>query len=136
MTPTATGGAQRGDRFIPNLKDKVDYDVALSIERLWTNLYDLVDRRLDILDLTLSRNQRVDRTLKAGGQLAVILRQDATGGWTWGWAPNLDGTLKFKGTALMTPLVTTANTYTLALFACTGPKEAILTGWLSGGNLA
>lgn len=125
------------NRMIPNLRQFVDFRVEQEIRRLWTSVYGVQDASLDISDQTLTKSTLLDRDLVAGKLLLFILRQDVTGGRTWTWAKNKDAkaTTKFKGTGLMTPLTTTANTYTTALFYCPSETEAILIGWLTGGSL-
>ena len=123
-----------GERYIPDLRGKAHDDVATQIHRAWLSLYDLNDKTIDLLDQTLTANFRVDRQLQKGKPLLVILRQDTVGGWTVQWATNPDGSLKFKGTNLIT-LVTTLNTYTAVLFWSTGPTEAILITYSTGGSL-
>ena len=123
------------DKFIPNLKGKADEDVIREIRRIWQSTFALRDASSDLLDVTLNRDMLIDRELVPGKQLLVILRQDTIGGWTWTWALNPDQSTKFKDTALMTPLVTTGGTYTVANFYATSETEAILTSWLTGGSL-
>jgi hypothetical protein len=123
------------ERFIPNLKGKADDDVVKEVRRLWNSTYALRDASSDLLDITLTQSMLINRDLVAGKPLLVILRQNSVGGWTWTWAKNADQTTKFKGTALMTPLVTTGGTYTVATFYATSETEAILTSWLTGGSL-
>ena len=123
------------DRYVPSLKDKVHHDVETEVRRLWLSIFNLLDAKLDVLDMTLTANAKVDRELIAGRPLLVILRQNATGGWTVTWATNPDGTLKFKGQNLIT-LTTTANTYSALLFYAVSDKEAVLVSKdATGGTL-
>lgn len=115
-------------RTYPNLVGKVHHDVVEQIRLLRDATYDLRDVQLDVLDVLLTANKKIDRELAAGRPLLVILRQDVTGGRTVTWDS------KFKGTNLIVP-VTTANTYTAVLFYSSSDSSALLVSWVSGGTL-
>lgn len=127
--------AQVKQRFFPDLKHEVPYNTETELRQLRQYAYDLFDARTRVLDYTLSASKRVDVELIPGKPLVVIARQDTTGGWDVQWAANPDGSLKFKGTALVT-LTTTANTYTAYYFMATSATEAMLIGYVTGGNLS
>lgn len=127
--------AKAGERHFPSLKDIVPYKAEVDHTQLRSMIYDLLDVKTEVLDYTLTASRRVDAVLVKGRQLVVIARQNVTGGWAIQWANNPDGSLKFKGTALVTP-VTTANTYSAYVFIATGPTEALLIAHETGGNLS
>lgn len=127
--------ASASQRYFPNLKDVVPYHAEVEIRQLRSMIYDLLDAKPQVLDYTLSAAIRVDTKLVKGRPVFVIARQDATGGWAIQWATNADGSLKFKGTSLVT-VTTTANTYTAYLFIATSETEAMLVGHETGGNLS
>lgn len=127
--------AKAGNRYYPPLKDVVPYHAEVEFKQLRSIAYDLIDAKLDIVDTTLTASTRIDRDLVAGRFVAVIARQNVTGGWSTQFAPNKDGSLKFKGTSVVTP-VTTANTYTIYLFLATSETEALLVAHETGGNLS
>jgi hypothetical protein len=106
------------ERFIPNLKGKADDDVV----------------RMDVVDMTLTKDTLLDRDLVAGKPLLFILRQDATGGWNVTFQTLPDGSLKFKGMTTVGALDTTANTFTTLLFFATSENEALIVN-ITGGNL-
>ena len=127
--------APPSERYFPMLKEVVPYKAEVELRQLRSMAYDLLDVKPQVLDFTLAASKRVDTKLTKGQPLFVIARQDTTGGWNVEWATNSDGSLKFKGTSLVT-VTTTANTYTAYLFIATGPTEALLVGHETGGNLA
>lgn len=131
--PTLT--PKTSQRYYPNLKDQVPYHAEQEFIQLRTLIYDLLDSKTQVLDYTLSASKRVDTTLVTGRLVVVIARQDTTGGWNVEWATNSDGSLKFKGTSLVT-VTTTANTYTAYLFIATSATEAMLVAHETGGNLS
>lgn len=122
-------------RYYPNLKDQVPYHAEQEFIQLRKMAYDLFDGKVDWVDKTLDASWRVDRDLITGKPLVVIARQDTVGGRSVQWAPNPDGSLKFKGTSLVT-VTTTANTYTAYLFLSTSSTEAMLISYVTGGNLS
>jgi hypothetical protein len=127
--------SQPKQRYFPNLKDEVPYNTETELKQLRQYAYDLFDSKTRILDYTLSASKRVDTALIVGKPLVVIARQDTVGGWNVEWATNADGSLKFKGTSLVT-LTTTANTYTAYYFIATSESEAMLVSFVTGGNLS
>ena len=127
--------AQAGSRFYPNLKDQVPYHAQVEFKQLRAMAYDLIDAKLDIIDKTISANTRIDADLVTGRFLAVIIREDVTGGWAVQFATNKDGSLKFKGTDIVTQS-TAANTYTFYLFLGTSDIEALLVAHETGGSLS
>lgn len=115
-------------RTYPNLVGKVHHDVVEQIRLLRDATYDLRDVQIDVLDVILTSDKKIDRDLVAGKPFLVIARQDVTGGRTITWSS------KFKGTNLIVQ-VTTANTYTAVLFFSVSDSEALLIAWSSGGQL-
>jgi len=130
--PTPRSSLQR---YYPNLKDQVPYHAETEFRQLRTMVYDLIDSKPQILDYTLAAPKRIDAELVAGKTLYVIIRQDSIGGWAVDWATNPDGTLRFKGTALIIP-VTTAGTYSAYVFVAINSNEAMLIAHELGGNLS
>jgi hypothetical protein len=122
---------QRTERYIPNLLGKMDvpYDVAIEIQRIWRQLYDLTDRRVQVEDRLLTRDTLVDPATMVGKPLLVILRQDTVGGWATSFG------MKFKGVAAFGALTTAANTYTALWFYPTSDSEVLLVSGLTGGAL-
>ena len=131
--PTTTAPASQ--RYFPNLKDQVPYHVETDHLQLRKMIYDLLDLKVEVLDYTLAASVRVDTDLVAGRPLVVLARQNTVGGWAIQWATHSDGSLKFKGTNLVT-VTTTANTYTAYLFMATSTTEAMLVAFVTGGNLS
>lgn len=127
--------ASSNQRYFPNLKGEVSYNTETELKQLRQYAYDLFDSRTRVLDYTLSASKRVDSVLIPGKPLVVIARQDVTGGWAIEWAANPDGSLKFKGTNLVT-VDTTANTYTAYYFLTISEREAMLISYVTGGNLS
>lgn len=127
--------ATTNQRYYPNLKDQVPYHAEMEFIQLRKMAYDLFDGKVDWVDKLLTASVRIDRDLIKGKPLVVIARQDTVGGWSIEWATNTDGSLKFKGTSLVT-VTTTANTYTAYIFLSTSTTEALLLGYVTGGNLS
>ena len=127
MALTATAGPQQ-ERNFPNLQGKAHHDIVAEAALIRGALYDLRDKTVDVVVLTLTANQKFDRTLIVGKLLIVIVKQDTVGGRmiTWG--------SKFHGTNLIT-WVTTANSYSVFEFYPIRSDYALLVRWLSGGNL-
>ena len=127
--------AKAGARYFPNLKDQVPYHAETEFRQLRSMAYDLLDAKLDIVDKTLAASALIDRDLVAGRLLAIVARQNSVGCWSVQFATNKDGSLKFKGTSVVTP-VTTANTYTVYIFLAMSEIEALLIAHETGGNLS
>ena len=122
-------------RYYPPLKDVVPYHAETEFKQLRTMIYDLLDARTEVLDYTLTASLRVDTTLVVNRPVIIVARQDTVGGRAIQFATNSDGSLKFKGTNLVT-VTTTANTYTAYLFIVTSTREAMLVSFVTGGNLS
>lgn len=124
-----------GERYIPSLKHVIPEKAEIEIQRIWKAVFGLTDLQIDVVDVTLTMPTRINRDLVAKQPVLVITRQDTTGGWAVEWATNADGSLKFKGLGLVTP-ITTANTYSAYLFIAVKATEAMLIAYVTGGNLS
>src|SRR4030095_10123360 len=100
----------------------------------WDALYDLKDRGINVIQLTLTNNANIDAELTQNSPTLFVLTQDTVGGWTPTFAHNSDDSLKFLGTNAIT-WDTTLNTYTTLLFWATATTKAYLVSYLSGGTL-
>lgn len=124
--PTST---VKTERYVPSLTGKVHHDVVIEHQRIWRTLFDLVDRQIDFADILLTRNYLFNPATTIGKPLIGVLRQDTVGGWAITWGD------KFKGTATLAPLTTTANTYTAALFYPASETSVYLIAGITGGAL-
>ena len=120
--------APQQERYFPNLQNKAHQDLVHEAFLLRSSIYDIRDYIPDVVDMTLTANIKFDRSLVVGKPVILIARQDTVGGWTITWAS------KFHGTNLIAA-VTTANTFSVYEFYATKVDYALLTNWISGGNL-
>ena len=120
---------RKSERYVASLEGKIHHDAVIENQRIWRTLFDLVDRQFDFVDVLMTRNTLFNPPTTIGKPLIGVLRQDTVGGWTITWGD------KFKGTNTLTPLDTTLNTYTAAIFYPVSYSIVYLISGITGGTL-
>jgi|SRR3972149_2476081 len=116
------------DKYYPSFRKDVPLDVQYEARLVRDALYSLQDRSFLITELTLTASTIIDVELTEGKPMRFILNQDSIGGWSVTW------TTKFRGVNLLT-LTTTANTYSIIDFEVLAINKALLSNFITGGNL-
>ena len=132
MPPPNRAGSKK---YYPQFPTDIHASVKDEARLVRDALYNLREKQINVVQLTLSSNSQIDATLTANSPTLFIVSQNAIGGWTPNFTTNQDGSLKFLGTTAIA-WTTTANTYTALLFWATSTTKSYLVSYLSGGNLA